>query len=151
MSTIHFDAAELANIANAVRVSYQDDTAEVVATLVEFSEVNTRAYNERYNEKATAYTAADIMAYVSPMRGSVPQACGTVGLMEYNCDGLMGDALSAKIGRLAVRLMRVQGERLGQAREQIEYLNGRLREEQAKSAPAVAPAKPRRTRKAATA
>ena len=145
MSTTHFDAAELANIANALRLPYHDDQNEILATLAEFSEVNTQAFNKAYNEDAVAWTVDDLRAYCSPMRGNVPQACGTVGLMEYNCDGLMSDALAAKIGRFAVRLLRVQGERLGQAREQIEYLNGRLREEQAKSAPVVAPAKTRRT------
>lgn len=144
MSTIHFDAAELANIASVLR-SHHDDASEVVVTLAEFSAVNTQAYNARYGEKASPVTVEELRALAHPMNnGHVPQAAGTLGLMEYNCDGLMTDTLAAEIGRLAIRVMRKQSERLAQAREHIEYLNARLREQPA----APAPVKAKRTRKA---
>lgn len=146
MSTIHFDAAELANIASALcdRYATKEDLA---ALLAEFSEVNTRAYNERYNAHASAWDAGWILSQWS-LTGDLGRAIDTLGLLEYNCDGLMSDELAAKIGRLALKAARKMSERAAQLRGQLRWYEDKAAEDCAKAAAQPA-TKPKRGSRAA--
>lgn len=148
MSTIHFDAAELANIAS-VLTGRHTSREDLAATLAEISEVNTRAYNERYSTSASAWDANWILSQWR-LTGDLERAIDTLGLVEYNCDGLMSRELAAKVGRLAIQAARKMAERAAQLRGQVQWYERRDAEERAKAAAsATAAPKTKRTRRAA--
>lgn len=124
MSTIHFSAAELANVAAVLEVrSYGPAHREAtIKTLAEVAVVNAFAHAARYNEQTAAVTAEEIVAASSPVGASLERAISTATLLEYNCDGFMCDRLRGDVGRLCGQLARLAQNKLDVQREQLVSL-----------------------------
>ena len=108
MSTVHFTASELAVVYSSL-ASPLDNKAACAArmqALVDFAVVNATAYGIAYNEEVQAVTAEEIEAASSPIRANLGAAIRTLGSLEYNCDGLLPDRITAALGRFAMQLAR---------------------------------------------
>ena len=129
MSTIHYSAAELANIVSVLYVRHYDNRAGLVKTMAEVATVNAFAVNTAYKESHEALTAAEIDAEVRLSMASIDRAIGTATMLCYNCDGYMNDRLRGDVGAICGDLARKAMEHATEQRERIARLTAALSEQ----------------------
>jgi hypothetical protein len=99
MSVVHFSAQELANVATYLASSRYAEPAYlrvVLADLVTFSEVNTKAHNARYNDDASPVTLVELIDAVSALlserrfrvssKADGDRAHSSMRLFDYNTE-----------------------------------------------------------------
>jgi hypothetical protein len=128
MSTIHFSAAELANIVSVLEVRHYDNRAKLVKTMSEVATVNAFAVNAAYKMNEPTVTATEIEAAAHPVGASLERAIATCTMLRYNCDGFMNDRLAAEVGVLCGQLARKAMERLNDRDASVVHLQRKLSE-----------------------
>ena len=129
MSTVHYSAAELANIVSVLYVRHYDNRAGLVKTMAEVATVNAFAVNARYNESHEPITAAEIDAEVRLSMASLDRAIGTATMLCYNCDGFMNDRLRGDVGSICGQLARKAMEHATEQQGRIARLNATVTEQ----------------------
>lgn len=126
MSTIHFSAAELANVVAVLAVRHYDNRTGLVKTMSEVATVNAFAVNAAYGESNAAVTAEEIDAAAHPVGQSLARAIGTATMLVYNCDGFMNDRLRAEVGSICGQLAKLSLDESGRRAEMIAGLQREL-------------------------
>lgn len=120
MSVIHFDAAELANVAAYLctsRYSGAERLRQTLEDLAAYSVGNTWAYNRNYNASAEPVSYVDLVNACSP-RFDRERARGTLRLLQYN--GVTNAGSETVLPSYHAAVARLMGDAFGRLMDELD-------------------------------